>query len=57
MLLLTKIQRYFGYAIRNNKGNPDRLVKAITDILHHMTRGPPYEGLAAILYHMTRGPP
>ena len=37
-VVVDKIQTYFGYAIRNNTGNPDEVVKAIAAILYHDSR-------------------
>ena len=37
------IQTYYGYAIRNNKGNQEKIVKAIWAIFYHMILGPSYE--------------
>ena len=40
-----KIQTYYGYAIRNNKGDIDKITNAIWAIYYHSIIGPPEETL------------
>ena len=40
-----KIQTYYGYAIRNNKGKTEKIIEAIWAIFYHMLGGPPSESL------------
>ena len=41
------IQTYYGYAIRNSKGNEEKIINAVWAIFYHMILGPPYESVAA----------
>ena len=43
--IVDRIQTYYGYAIRNNKGERDKIVKAIWAIYYHLIIGPSYESL------------
>ena len=45
--VVDRIQTYYGYAIRNNKGNEGNMVRAIWDIFYHMMIRPPDESAAA----------
>ena len=40
-----RIQTYYGYAIRSNKGHQEEITKALWAIYYHMIHGPPYETL------------
>ena len=40
------IQTYYGYAIRNNKGCEEKIIKAVWAIFYHMILGPSYERVA-----------
>ena len=43
--IVDRIQTYYGYAIRNNKGDTNKITAAIWAILHHIILGPPSETL------------
>ena len=43
--IVDRIQTYYGYAIRNNKGERDKIVEAIWAIYYHLIIGPSYESL------------
>ena len=43
--IIDKIQTYYGYAIRKNKGNTGKIQEAIWAIYHHMLKGPETESL------------
>ena len=45
--IIDRIQTYYGYAIRNNQGNDEKIVKAIWAIFYHSILGPSYESLDA----------
>ena len=44
-VIIDKIQTYYGYAIRKNKGNTGKIQEAIWAIYHHMLKGPETESL------------
>ena len=44
--VVDRIQTYYGYAIRNNKGNMEKIVNAIWAIFFHIIGGPSSESLA-----------
>ena len=41
--VIDQIQTYYGYAIRNNKGDTGAIIKAIWAIYYHLIQGPTYE--------------
>ena len=43
--IVDRIQTYYGYAIRNNKGDSDKIVKAIWVIFYHVIGSPKGETL------------
>ena len=45
--VVDRMQTYFGYAIRNNKGKQEQIIKAIWAIFYHMILGPSYETVVA----------
>ena len=51
-----RVQTYYGYAIRNNKGNTKDMQDAIWAILYHVMAGPSYETLAAQHWYCPVGP-
>ena len=44
-LMCDKFQTYYGYAIRNNKEDTEKMISAIWAIYYHSIRGPPSESL------------
>ena len=45
--VIDRIQTYYGYAIRNNKGNDEKIIRAVWAIFYHLILGPSYESLEA----------
>ena len=45
--IIGRIQTYYGYAIGNNKGNDEKIVKAIWAIFYHLILDPSYESFDA----------
>lgn len=43
--IIDRVQTYDGCAIRQNKGNEEKIIKAIWAIYYHMILGPSYESL------------
>ena len=44
-VVIDRIQTYYGYAIRNNKGDTGKIIEAIWAIYYHTIAGPSYESL------------
>ena len=44
-VIIDRIQTYYGYAIRNNKGNTCKIIEAIWAFYYHMIADPSYESL------------
>ena len=44
--IIDRIQTYYGYAIRHNKGNEEKIIKATWAVCYHMILGPSYSLIA-----------
>ena len=53
--IIGRIQTYYGYAVQNNKGNDEKIVKAIWAIFYHSILGPSYESFDAQLFNCPDG--
>ena len=45
--IIDQKQTYHGCAIRHNRGNEEKIMRAVWVIFYHMTLGPSYESLTA----------